>query len=130
MNLLASNMRRWSLALRDNNRMKENNKMGNQKPVFQVGNKHGASCGEPPHIDGNQKGCYHGYFENEHGEQAVFAYDYEAKNGTLWMGDNGWGNPVPVVAGEAKELLLNEAEALWLKACWLAATAFLDNSAG
>ncbi len=49
------------------------------QPIFHVGNKHSADCGTPPHIDGNIRKRYHGYFENEFGEQAIFIYDYEVK---------------------------------------------------
>jgi hypothetical protein len=81
-----------------------------------------AGSGSPPHIDGDTRGRYHGYFENEYGEQALFVYDYETQTSTLWMGDGGWEKPSPVVEGVARGFLLDEAQALWLRACWLAAT--------
>jgi hypothetical protein len=62
-------------------------------------------------------------FENEHGEQAVLTYDRQSGTGTLWMGDSSWENPIAVEDGVALGVVLNEAETLWLKACWLAATA-------
>ena len=37
-------------------------------------------------------------------------------------GVNGWENSISVVDGAAEDVILNEAEALWLKACWQAAT--------
>jgi hypothetical protein len=58
--------------------------------LFQVSNRHKAGSGNPPEIDGNTPNRYHGYFENEHGEQIVFVYDYETKTGTLWRGADGW----------------------------------------
>lgn len=69
--------------------------------VFRMGNRHGPGCGRPPHIDidGSDGGCYYGYFENAYGEQAIFVYDRRTRIGTLWMGDNGWENPAPVVRG-------------------------------
>lgn len=91
--------------------------------IFRVGNRHGPGCGEPPHIGGGNAACYYGYFENEYGEQAVFVYDRRAQTGTLWMGDNSQDNPVSVVKGSAEDVVLGEAEALWLKACWMAASA-------
>ncbi len=93
------------------------------EPLFRVGNQHGASSGAPPAIDGDTPGRYCGYFGNEYGEQAVFVYDYAAGTGTLWMGDTGWDRPLEVEDGAVPELVLNEPEALWLRACWLAATA-------
>lgn len=92
--------------------------------VFQVRNKHAASVGKPPQIDGNTKGKYHGYFENEHGEQAIFVYDRETKSGILWFGDAGWEKPYKVIDGLAPELILSEIEETWLQTCWNAATAF------
>ena len=59
----------------------------NNEIIFLVKNKHAASVGKPPQIDRNTKGKYHGYFENEHGEQAIFVYDRETKSGILWFGD-------------------------------------------
>ena len=97
--------------------------MESETPIFSVGNKHVAGSGQPPHFDGDAQGRYHGYFENEYGEQAVFVFDYETGMGTLWMGDAGWDNIIAVVDGVAQDLILNEAEVLWLQACWLAATA-------
>lgn len=90
--------------------------------LFSVGNKHATGSGRPPHIDGDTPDHYHGYFENEYGEQAVFVYDRQAGSGSLWMGDNGWEKPVPVVSGVAQGLVLDEAETGWLQACWQAAT--------
>ncbi len=92
-------------------------------PIFFVSNKHVADSGQPPQIDGDVKGCYHGYFENEYGEQAIFVYDYKARMGTLWMGDAGWDSPAQVVDGGAVDLVLSQAEQLWLQACWEAAIA-------
>lgn len=95
-----------------------------QKWVFQVRNKHGASSGEPPAIDGNAPSRYYGYFENEHGEQAVFVYDYQTKTGIIWMGDAGWDKPHRVIDGLVPDLILSHEEETWLQACWNVATAF------
>lgn len=87
-------------------------------PLFQVSNHHIESCGNPPFIDGDIRKRYHGYFENEHGEQAVFVYDYEIQEGTLWLGDAGWEQPHKVIGGQVPELSLNQGEAIWLLNCW------------
>jgi hypothetical protein len=92
--------------------------------IFQVKNRHSVSAGKPPQIDGNTKGKYHGYFENEHGEQAIFVYDRETKSGVLWLGDAGWEKPYKVIDGLAPELILSQEEEMWLQACWNAATTF------
>lgn|SRR5690606_22907213 len=94
----------------------------NPRTLFWVDNKHGESSGEPPVIDGSQRGKYYSYFENEYGEQAVFVYDYETETGTLYMGDLGWEEPVTITEDTRSEVILNEAEGLWLGACWMAAT--------
>ena len=91
--------------------------------LFTARNRHVVSSGNPPSINGNEAGRYHGYFENEHGEQAVFVYDYESKEGTLWMGDVSWEEAIPIENGQAKNIVMIEHERLWLLACWQAATA-------
>lgn len=102
--------------------------MSEKASLFSVGKHHAAGSGQPPHVVGDTAGRYRGYFENEHGEQAVFVYDYQAQKGTLRLGDAGWERAFPVSDGRAPDLILNEAEALWLRACWLAATAFSGRS--
>jgi len=92
-------------------------------PLFRVSNHHTQSCGDPPQVDGDHQGRYHGYFENEHGEQAVFTYDYETDTGTLLMGDAGWAEPRTVIDGEPGDVVLSPQEVQWLIACWEAATA-------
>ena len=91
--------------------------------LFEVGNHHKRQGGEPPHVNGDVEGRYHGYFENEYGEQAIFIYDYEAGTATLMMGDAGWEEPREVVDGRPSDLILSPSELIWLEACWKAATA-------
>ncbi|MEW6579881.1 MAG: hypothetical protein AB1435_11885 [Chloroflexota bacterium] len=93
-----------------------------QKPIFWVSNHHSADCGEPPSIDGDRTSHYHGYFENVHGEQAIFVFNLKTKIGWLWMGDARWDEPYRVIDGEAPELVLSLEEAVWLQICWYAAT--------
>ena len=88
--------------------------------VFFVNNHHAGGCGRPPAISGDQENRYFSYFENDFGEQAVFVYEFETEKGTLWMGDAGWETPWEVVDGRARGLVLGQAEALWLRACWTA----------
>jgi hypothetical protein len=96
--------------------------------IFQASNKHTPAAGNPPQIDANVPGKYYGYFENEHGEQAIFIYDYTAQTGMVWLGDAGWEKAYKVVDGLAPELILSEEEETWLQACWNAATAFHKDS--
>lgn len=90
--------------------------------VFQARNKHSTDAGKPPQIDANIRKRYHGYFENEHGEQVIFVYDYEVNEGTLWMGDAGWEKAFKVIDARVPELVLSRNEALWLYNCWITAT--------
>jgi len=60
-------------------------------------------------------GHYFGYFENEHREQFIFVYDYKRKQGTLWMGDNGWDNGIPITNPEKPDVILSKSEWLWLQ---------------
>jgi len=70
------------------------------RPLFSVSNHHTESCGEPPAIDGDAAGKYLGYFANEHGEQAIYTYDFDTGEATLTMGDTGWQVTHPVVDGK------------------------------
>jgi len=96
---------------------------GDDAPLFQVRNHHAADCGPPPHIDDSRPGEYRGYFENEHGEQAVFVYDRDSNQAVLYLGDAGWETSHPVIDGAVPDLVLSEVERLWVRACWQAATA-------
>jgi hypothetical protein len=88
--------------------------------LFAVSNHHTTTCGELLAVDGDAPGTYVGYFANEHGEQAVYTYDHATGAATLRMGDAGWHDVRPVENGQAEGLVLTEAEASWLRACWLA----------
>lgn len=96
-----------------------------QQLLFWVNNKHTGKSGAPPQVDGNIRKRYHGYFENEYGEQAIFVYDYEVREGVLWLGDAGWEHLYPVVDGDVPELILGENELVWLSNCWRSAIARL-----
>jgi hypothetical protein len=98
-----------------------------KSPLFTIGNHHVESCGTPPQIDGDVRKRYHGYFENDYGEQAIFVFDYEVQEGKLWMGDAGWEKPYLVRNGSVPGLVLNDNERTWLFACWKAATARLED---
>ena len=89
--------------------------------IFCVTNHHVASCGKPPTIDDARAGFYRGYFENEHGEQAMFVYDHATNEARLYLGDAGWEVPLSVVNGRVPHLVLLESETRWLDACWTAA---------
>jgi len=88
-------------------------------PLFYVRNHHSVECGTPPGID-DHSSQYLGYFENQHGEQAVFVYDRDSNKAVLFLGDAGWESPYVVVDGAAPDLVLSEAERLWVRACWQA----------
>ncbi|SRR6266851_6929047 len=92
-------------------------------PLFQVRNHHSASCGPSPHIADVGSNHYVGYFENQSGEQAVFIYDRDSRQGIVYLGDAGWETPHVVAGGAVPDLVLSETERLWLHACWQAATA-------
>ena len=89
-------------------------------PLFRVSNHHTDQCGQPPAVDGDEPDKYYGYFANQYGEQAVFVYDYQTHEASVWMGGTDWGDAHPVVDGRAEGIILNEPEAAWIRACWLA----------
>jgi hypothetical protein len=97
------------------------------KPFLVVYNNHIANRGEPPsyvvNLDTKE---YFGYFENEHGEQWVFIYDYDTETGTVRGGDAGWEVVYPVVEGRTPDLILGREEQAWLLACWEAVMAFRE----
>jgi hypothetical protein len=88
--------------------------------LFKASNHHTASCGPSPTVDGDVPDAYYGYFANQHGEQSIYVYDEKTGEATVRMGDAGWDNVYPIVDGRAEGLIVNEAEATWIRACWLA----------
>ena len=59
----------------------------------------------------------------QHGEQAVFVYDRDSSQASVYVGDAGWDAPHAVVDGAVPDLVLSETERLWVRACWQAAAA-------
>jgi hypothetical protein len=92
-------------------------------PFFTVRNHHPAECGTPPRVDDHSLSQYLGYFENQHGEQAIFVYDRDSSQAIVYIGDAGWEAPHAVVDGAVPNLVLSETERLWVRVCWRAATA-------
>ena len=92
-------------------------------PLFCVRNHHSADCGVPPCIADLSPSQYLRYFENQHGEQAVFVYDRDSSRAMVYVGDAGWAGAYAVVNGAVPDLVLSETERLWVRACWQAATA-------
>lgn len=92
--------------------------------VFAASNNHTPHCGDPPGIRTEDHArYYYGYFENQYGEQWVFVYDGETGIGSLRGGDTSWGHEWRVENGAADGVRLNDAELVWLGACWSAAVA-------
>jgi hypothetical protein len=77
-------------------------------PLIQVRNHHSATSGTPPHIDDLRSTQYQDYFENEHGELAVFVHDRDSNQAVLYLGDAGWETQHSVVNGAVPDLILSE----------------------
>jgi len=92
-----------------------------QASFFSMRNVHVASSGTPPLFSNEDPDRYHGYFENQHGEQWVFTYDRSTRTALLRGGDAGWHQAYEVVDGKSPELVLSLEELQWLHACWAAA---------
>ena len=92
-----------------------------ESPLLRVSNHHTDNCGPTPSVDGDEAGKYFAYFANQYGEQAVFVYDYPTDEASVWMGETGWHDAHRVVDGRVEGVILNESEAAWIRACWLAA---------
>jgi hypothetical protein len=60
------------------------------------------------------------YFENIDGEQWVYVYDLATRRGVVRSGKSGWDRDHAVAQGSVSTAPLNEAEQLWVRACWLA----------
>jgi hypothetical protein len=91
-----------------------------EEVLFWVRSRHVAAAGMPPRIDADDANRYVGYFENAHGEQALFIYDRDAQTAMVYLGDAGWDTAHAVVGGSVPDLVLNESERLWVRACWQA----------
>ena len=79
-----------------------------------VKNVHSENCGQPPTFESGQG--YLSYFENEHGEQWVFALDRESGVFFLCGGDLGWESR-QIGEDGLRNLVLNLPERLWVLAC-------------
>lgn len=55
------------------------------RPILRVMNRHAKTCGTPQSVD-DSTALYLGYFDNEHGEQAIFVHDRGRRTGTLHLG--------------------------------------------
>jgi hypothetical protein len=94
--------------------------MKTESPLFEVSNHHVVDCGKPPTFNGDTPDMYFGYFANEYGEQAIYFYDYNTGEAVARMGDCGWENAYRVIDGRIEGVIVNDAEATWIRACWLA----------
>ena len=57
-----------------------------------------------------------GTLKNAYGEQALFVFDHTSQAARLYLGDAGWETDHAVIDGMAADLVLGEAELLWLRA--------------
>jgi hypothetical protein len=64
-------------------------------PLFRISNHHTDDSGPVPAIDGDEAGRYYGYFANQHGEQAVFVYDYRLARRLSGLGSFDSDGPAP-----------------------------------
>ncbi len=81
---------------------------------LRVYNAHSESCGIPPTFE--SRDGYLSYFENEYGEQWVFAMDRESGVFFLCGGDIDWASR-QVGEDGLKSLVLNLPERMWVLAC-------------
>lgn len=92
------------------------------EPLVAIRNQHSAACGDPPIIRSDDPALYVGYFENAYGEQWIFTYHRKTHIAELRGGDIEWNAVYQVKDGAVPDLILNREEAIWLAACWRAAT--------
>lgn len=92
--------------------LKESGLQAASPPLFQITNKHVDECGTPSPLpaDFETGPYYRSYFENEHGEQWLFWFNYDTKELHLRGGDCGWDQQHKVIAvaiSDVAELLSN-----------------------
>lgn len=92
--------------------------------VLTIKNLHVENCGTPPDLKRESGGNYTSYFENRHGEQLIFTYDRNQHTGILYHGDCCWDEPVPVYAGDAPGVILDNDESQWLRLTWEVASLY------
>jgi len=92
------------------------------EPLLKIRNRHSAACGDPPIVNSDDPDAYVGYFENALGEQWVFTFNKKTRKAELRGGDIGWNTIHAVEDGSVGGLTLRPEEAVWLQACWDAAT--------
>lgn len=97
------------------------------EPITTIENKHVEECGEPPQFDQDDY-SYISYFENEHGEQALFLFDDDENQAEVYIADADWETPQIIPARELDGMtpekftaisrnLMAQEEKLWFKAC-------------
>jgi hypothetical protein len=91
--------------------------------LFQVRNHHTADCGTPPYIDDSRSNQYLGYFENQHGEQAVSSTTATSTRPSFTWATLAGRSHTQVVDGAVPDLVLSEVERVGVRTCWQAATA-------
>jgi hypothetical protein len=87
-------------------------------PLLQIDNLHTHQCGVPPTVDATGK--FVSYFENRFGEQWVLVGDKASGKAVVYAGDCHWGKPMEVSVDQPYPLILQEAEKMWLVACFAA----------
>jgi hypothetical protein len=88
-----------------------------EERLLEIDNVHSEECGSPPLLDAKDK--YLGYFENCCGEQWVFIGDRKTGEAVVRGGDAGWAREYKVSAKRPfpSDLILQEAERLWISSC-------------
>ena len=87
--------------------------------LMRLTNRHASAA---PVIE-ERPGRYLGYFENKFGEQLVFVHDDGELDAMVFLGDVDWEPRRVSDAGGvlgAGELILNDEEWAFVKACWIA----------
>jgi hypothetical protein len=92
------------------------------EPLLRIHNHHVPGMGDPPILNNDDPNCYVGYFASNYGDQWLFTFNRTTKVGELRGGDATWNRVFRVEDGciDPNEMFLNEAESLWLMACWAA----------
>lgn len=87
--------------------------------ILAVENRHVESCGHPPGIFKTDPNMFSSYFEDENGDQFIFRFNWDIREGWLWCGDASWEEPFTIKQLVDGELVASKATYYWIKACMM-----------
>ena len=91
-------------------------------PILTLYHQHTPAGGTPPAFSNESADLCVGYFANRYGEQWIFTFDCATAVSSLRGGVVNWRIEHVVRDRRVVGLILNPEDAVWLQACWSAAS--------